>query len=633
MSRRELQSLRHAVTLLLVVGPAALAALLSFALTPFARWASVGLGAIDQPGPRKVHEEPMPRLGGTAVLLSVALVLVAGRSGLLGPYLRLGEPLASGIALGLVPVVAISLLDDVRGVRVRWKALAHLVAALVAVTAGVALNPEIHFLGAPFRIGLLAIPLSVLWIVGVTNAFNLVDGLDGLSAGLALISAASLGAVFLVAGERVTASCVFVLAGALLGFLPFNAYPAKIFLGDTGAASVGFMLACFALKGGPPLSAGFATALPLLVLGLPVAETLISMARRLVHRVEAHGTGVFDADRDHIHHRLLSFGVGHRQAVLILYGVGMLCAAVGFVSLFLTSHQAGLLLTAALLAAFIGVQRLGYDEFALLRKGVVLKVYNAPVVRSALFAVFFDLGLIGISYYVAQGLKSDVWALSTPTPGVLTLVGLLALATIAFFWAFGLYRGTWRLAGLDDVEKCGVAVAASAAFVWAVSPWFMRERASTSQLVVYALVATGFVWGSRLSYRLLQNRSWKASTAGQPVLIYGAGNAGVAALRELRRNPARGMKPVGFLDDDPRLRGKTVSGLHVIGSFESLETSIEQVHALGIAISTSKVPDERIRRIREVALRNSVAVYKFEIRFDSEGGPPTDTVVPLGRRS
>lgn len=621
------------MTLFLVVGPAAFAALLSFALTPFARWTSVGLGAIDQPGPRKVHEEPMPRLGGIAVLLSVAVMLVAGRSGLLGPYLRLGEPLAGGIALGLVPVVAISLLDDIRGVRVRWKALAHLGGALVAVSAGVALNPEIHFLGEPLRLGLFAAPLSVLWIVGVTNAFNLVDGLDGLSAGLALISAASLGAVFLVAGERVTASCVFVLAGALLGFLPFNAYPAKIFLGDTGAASVGFMLACFALKGGPPLSAGFATALPLLVLGLPVAETLISMARRLVHRVEAHGTGVFDADRDHIHHRLLSFGVGHRQAVLILYGVGMLCAAVGFVSLFLNSHQAGLLLMAALLAAFIGIQRLGYDEFALLRRGVVLKVYDAPVVRSALFAVFFDLGLVGLSYYVARGLKRDVWTLNTPAPGTFTLVGFLALATIVSFWAFGLYRGTWRLASLDDVERCGAAVVAATTFVWVVSPRFMQERAGTSQLVVYTLVAVGLVWSSRLSYRLLQDRSWKASTAGQPVLIYGAGHGGIAALRELRQNPARRMKAVGFLDDDPRLRGKTVSGLHVIGSFESLETSLEQVHAIGIAISTSKIPDERIRRIREVAMRNSVAVYRFEIRFDSEVSQQTDTVVPLGRRS
>lgn len=606
------------MTPFIVLVPVVLAAILGFCLTPIARRISVRVGAIDEPDPRKVHEEPMPRLGGLAVLAASVSVLLAGQLGAFGPYLRLGDALWRGIVLGLIPVVAISLLDDIRGVRARWKALAHLVGALLAVSAGVVLNPEIHFLGAPLQIGLLAVPLSILWILGVTNAFNLVDGLDGLSAGLALISAVSLGAVFLVAGESVTAACVFVLAGALLGFLPFNTYPAKVFLGDTGAASVGFILACFALKGGSTLSAGFATVLPLLVLGLPVAETLISMTRRVMRRAQRGGSGVFEADRDHIHHRLLSFGVGHKQAVLILYGVGLLLALLGFVSLFLTSMQAGLLLAALFLAAFIGVKRLGYDEFALLRRGVVLRVYDAPVVRSALFAVFFDLALLGLSTYVARGLKSDIWTLETPSAPGLTLVALLSFATIASLWVFGLYRGTWRLASLDDVVRCGAAIFAATAFVWVVSPKFLGERAGAAQLVVYALVAAVFVCGSRVSYRLLQEQVWKASTDGQPVLIYGAGNAGMAALRELQRNAQWGMKPVGFLDDDPRLRGKLVAGLPVVGSYESLETSLEKSGALGIAISTAKIPPDRVKRIRQFAQRSSVSVCRFEIRFDAD---------------
>jgi UDP-GlcNAc:undecaprenyl-phosphate/decaprenyl-phosphate GlcNAc-1-phosphate transferase len=620
------------VTVLAVLAPVALAVLLGFCLTPIARRISVRVGAIDEPDPRKVHQEPMPRLGGLAVLAASGSVLLAGHLGFFGPYLHLGDTLWRGITMGLIPIAAISFLDDVRGVRARWKALAHFAGALLAVSSGVVLNPEIHFLGAPLQIGLLAAPLSVLWIVGVTNAFNLVDGLDGLSAGLALISAVSLGAVFLVAGERVTAACVFVLAGALLGFLPFNAYPAKIFLGDTGAASVGFILACFALKGGSTLSAGFATVLPLLVLGLPVAETLISMTRRLMRRAQRGGSGVFEADRDHIHHRLLSFGLGHKQAVLILYGVGLLLAVLGFVSLFLNSRQAGILLAALFLAAFIGVKRLGYDEFALLRRGVVLKVYDAPVVRSALFAVFFDLGLVGLSYYVARGLKRDVWALNVPSAWGLTLVALLSFATIVALWAFGLYRGTWRLASLDDVVRCGAAILVASAFVWVVSPKFLEERAGVSQLVVFALVAAAFVCGSRVSYRLLQDQVWKASAEGQRVLIYGAGNAGMAAFRELQRNPQWGMKPVGFLDDDPRLKGKTVSGVPVVGGFESLETSLERSGALGIAISTAKIPAERVQLIRQLAQRSSVAVYRFEIRFDSDAEAKPGGVVPAENR-
>ena len=481
---------------------------------------------------------------------------------------------------------------------------------------GVVLSPEVHFLGEPWRIGIFAAPLSVLWIVGVTNAFNLVDGLDGLSAGLALISSVSLAAVFLIAGQRITAGCVLVLAGALLGFLPYNAYPAKIFLGDTGAASIGFVLACFALKGGSTLSAGFATVLPILVLGLPVAETLISMARRLVRRAEKRGSGVFEADRGHIHHRLLELGMDHRRVVLLLYGVGLLCAALGFVSLFLTSRQAGFLLSALLLAALIGVKRLGYDEFAFLRRGLVLRVYDAPVVRTALFAVFFDLGLVAVSYYLARGLKRDLWSLHMPSPGTFTLVGLLAVVSVGVFWAFGLYRGSWRLASLDDVVRCGAAVIVSTGLVWGATPRFMEERVNASQFVVYALVASALVCGSRVSYRLFQDQAWRGASSGVPVLLYGAGQGGVAARRELQRNSDWGMRPVGFIDDDKDLRGKSVGGLPVLGGLESLESILSETKAQAVALTTRKIPEERVAQIHGVLSGLSLAFYRFDIRFE-----------------
>ncbi len=606
------------MTPLSFLGPAALAALLSFLLTPFARWVSLRLGAIDEPDPRKVHREPMPRMGGLAVLTAMAIVVSLTEAGLLGTAITLPRTLSHGLVMGIVPVVGISFLDDLRGVRARWKALAHAIGAIVAVQAGITLNPEIHFLGEPLRIGFLAFPLSVLWIVGVTNAFNLVDGLDGLSAGLALISSVSLSAVFVIAGERATAASALVLAGALLGFLPYNAYPAKIFLGDTGAASVGFILACFALKGGATLSAGFATILPILVLGLPVAETTISFARRLIRRFEGGGRGVFDADGDHIHHRLLRLGIGHRRAVLLLYGIGLAAAIVGFVSLFLTSRQAGLLLAALLLAALIGVKRLGYDEFAFLRRGLVLRVYDAPVVRTALFAVFFDLGLVALSYYLARGLKRDLWSLHMPNPATFTLVGLLASVSVVAFWAFGLYRGTWRLASLDDVVRCGAAVVTSAVFAWSVAPRFVGERASVSQLAVYALVAAALVCASRASYRLLQNLAWKGAFTGVPVLLYGAGHGGMAAMRELQGNADWGMRPVGFIDDRPELRGRTVAGLPVLGGLESLESTLSATNAQAVAITTRKIPEERVARIRSVLRGLSLAFYRFDVRFEED---------------
>jgi UDP-GlcNAc:undecaprenyl-phosphate GlcNAc-1-phosphate transferase len=210
-------------------------------------------------------------------------------------------------------------------------------------------------------------------------------------------------------------------------------------------------------------------------------------------------------------------------------------------------------------------------------------------------------------------------------------VALLALATVAAFWAFGLYRGTWRLAGLDDVVRCGAAVAVSTVVVWAVAPRFMHERVNTSQFVVYALVSAGLVCGSRISYRLLQDQMWKASTAGQPVLIYGAGNAGVAAMRELRRNPDLGMRPVGFIDDDRMMRGKAVSGLAVLGGFDGLEAAVERTAAQAIAISTEKIPSERVDEIRLVAQRLSIALYRFDISFREEQKGESGPVVVTPR--
>src|SRR5215475_487923 len=151
------------------------------------------------------------------------------------------------------------------------------------------------------HLGWLSVPLSLGWIVGVTNAFNIIDGLDGLSAGLALIAAMAMAAVFSFVGQPAMAGAALVLAGALVGFLPYNLHPARLFLGDTGATAIGFCLAAFALRGGSTLSSGFAALLPVLILGLPIADTLIAMVRRTLHRMEHHTGGVFVADRDHIH--------------------------------------------------------------------------------------------------------------------------------------------------------------------------------------------------------------------------------------------------------------------------------------------------------------------------------------------
>jgi UDP-GlcNAc:undecaprenyl-phosphate GlcNAc-1-phosphate transferase len=244
----------------------------------------------------------------------------------------------AGIALGLLPIMGVSIFDDIKPLRSTPKFLAHLAGAAIAVACGVCLRPEVHLFGQTITIGLFAAPLSVLWLVGTTNAFNIVDGLDGLSAGLALISASALAGIFLLANQPAMAGATLVLAGGLVGFLPHTMFPARMFFGDTGATAIGFCLAAFALRGGSTLSAGFATLLPVFVLGLPIAETMISMARRIVRRLESKdASGVFE--RTGITCTTAAEAGGQSpRAVFILSGAGVLLAG-GARSMFMTARN------------------------------------------------------------------------------------------------------------------------------------------------------------------------------------------------------------------------------------------------------------------------------------------------------
>ena len=321
------------------------------------------------------------------------------------------------------------------------------------------LAPVVHLFGTAIHLGVFAAPLSVLWIVGVTNAFNIIDGLDGLSAGLALIAATSMAAVFALVGQAEMAAVALVLAGALAGFLPYNTHPARLFLGDTGSTAIGFCLAAFALKGGSTLSSGFAALLPVFMLGLPIADTLIAIVRRTLGRLENHTGGMFVPDSNHIHHRLLALGIDHGRAVLILYGAGLVLAGAAFVSMFLTARAAALFVVALLLAGFIGVHRLGYNEFAFLRRGTILKVYTMPVVKRGMFVVYVDTILAVAAAYLVVGLKTDVWSFSFVRDSVLDLATTFAPVTVLVFWWSGMYRGSWRVSGLDDLTRACRAVA------------------------------------------------------------------------------------------------------------------------------------------------------------------------------
>jgi UDP-GlcNAc:undecaprenyl-phosphate GlcNAc-1-phosphate transferase len=355
--------------------------------------------------------------------------------------------------MGFLPVLWIAVRDDLRPVRPLAKLLYQAVGASIAVGFGIGLPGIVHLFGMPVHLGWAAAPLSVAWIVGVTNAFNLIDGLDGLCAGLAAISAGAMGLVFLITNQPALAIIAAVVAGAISGFLPHNIHPARVFLGDSGAMSVGFSLACLALAGGATLSSGFAALLPAIILGLPIAEIVVSFFRRLFVRASGERkTGVMVADRSHFHHRLMDLGLAHPRAVWVLYIVGGFLAFVSLLSIMLTARQAGLLLLLLLVAAAVGVKRLGYGGSSKTRD-------ERQGVRRALFIGFADVSLALTALALAVGVtggwsgrefRNDMGAEEIISYG---------LATLLSFWGVGLYQGTWWLKSRERFLRLLVGVA------------------------------------------------------------------------------------------------------------------------------------------------------------------------------
>ncbi|NBI11720.1 undecaprenyl/decaprenyl-phosphate alpha-N-acetylglucosaminyl 1-phosphate transferase [Colidextribacter sp. OB.20] len=308
----------------------ALAALLAAALvalisTPVVRSLAFRVGAVDVPkDARRMHDHPIPRMGGLAIffgfILSVLIFLP------LTPELR-------GMLLGGVVIVILGVFDDIYALPALPKLLIQIGAALIAVLHGSCIytlsNPNIFSRELYWNLGILSIPITVLWIVGITNAVNLIDGLDGLACGVSTISSMTLLVIALIVSEPDVAILMAALAGACIGFLPYNLNPAKIFMGDTGSTFLGFILAVVSIQGLFKFYTIISFAVPFLMLGLPIFDTCFAILRRV-----ARGQSPMQPDRGHIHHRLIDMGFSQKQAVAVLY---IISAILGLSAVVLTT--------------------------------------------------------------------------------------------------------------------------------------------------------------------------------------------------------------------------------------------------------------------------------------------------------
>ena len=297
----------------------AVSLVVSFALTPAVKWLAVKIGAVDVPkDKRRMHDHPIPRLGGLAIFIGFVVAVLA--------FAEVDRQLR-GILLGGCIIVAVGIVDDSHPLGAGIKFILQIVAALIAVWHGVLIemiaNP-LPFGAEYWDFGIMAVPITVIWIVAVTNSVNLIDGLDGLADGVSTIAALTMLIIALLMGDMEMAGLCAALVGGCIGFIPYNRNPAKIFMGDTGATFLGFVLATVSVTGLFKLYAVISFVVPFIILGFPIFDTVSAFTRRILK-----GQNPMKADRSHTHHKLIDMGMNQKQAVATLYMVAAvlgLCA-------------------------------------------------------------------------------------------------------------------------------------------------------------------------------------------------------------------------------------------------------------------------------------------------------------------
>lgn len=325
-------------------------------LTPIVKKLAFLIGATDKPNQRKVHQKIMPRLGGLAIFISflIGVVMIRPNDSYLVSVLKLEGGIHLPIIIGSVIIILTGVFDDIKEISPRVKLFGQVIAALLVVVVG---DIRVEFINLPFGgeldFGYLSIPITMLWIIGITNAINLIDGLDGLAAGVSTIALFTISGMAFTMGNSYVMIMALILAVSSLGFLLYNFHPAKIFMGDTGALFLGFMISVLSLLGFKGVTF-VSLIIPVIILGVPISDTLFAIVRRLVNKQPLSAP-----DKSHLHHCLLRLGYSHKQTVLLIYAMSAVFGLAAFIFSQATLWGSTVILLAILVAIELFVEKIG----------------------------------------------------------------------------------------------------------------------------------------------------------------------------------------------------------------------------------------------------------------------------------
>lgn len=605
------------------------ALILTLFLVPLVRRLNIKLGMIDKPDPRRINKVPIPRGGGLALIAGVLvsysiLVLFFGKD----PFYakNISENIYWKYAVLSLSVGALGFVDDCFGMKPKVKLLGQIAVAVLTWWWG---DLGFHRLWPSIPAALDCF-ITVFWIVGAVNAFNLIDGLDGLASGLAFIATLGMAGALFLAHSPASSLYYFAFAGGLLGFLRYNYNPASIFLGDCGSMFIGYTIAFLPLVSQAENSFLVSIGVPLLAMGVPVFDTFLAIVRRslrhLIRRRDSSEAGngeVMTADADHVHHRILrSVGLNQRKAAWILYVTAILLVLFGLSGVVFKSRAAGLWLLGFLFAAVVVVKdmaRIEIFDFGRLINSVARDESVVPRrLKSRLSVPFYlaaDIALLIAVFFICA------WALKINVGRIMLRVGM-PIRVVSIFIPlvlFRTYQTVWSRAMSSNYARllfaCMVGGIVGSAAIYYSPAYNYQLKAMTVMYPLLSFIALSLLRNLRMiirdSFYNLDCSRLRKNGAASRVLVYGSGLRYRAFRRELVRTASENDRIiVGIVDDNLLLRGQYVGSVKIYGPLNMLESIIEKTKADALVIACDLSP-ERLNIVSKKLALTDLKVSRF----------------------
>jgi UDP-N-acetylmuramyl pentapeptide phosphotransferase/UDP-N-acetylglucosamine-1-phosphate transferase len=585
------------------------------------------LGMMDQPGERRVHVTPIPRAGGLAIWLSFMLVSF----GLfwLAPewFGHFSVDWLIPFAVSSLILVAVGLADDRAGLKAWWKLLGQITAAAVFFMLRPAGDGSmLGFDMSPFLAGLA----FVIWAVLLINAFNLIDGLDGLCGGLALVALVPLGFIAALNGHLEAMAAMWIMAAAVLGFLKYNLNPARIFLGDTGSMMLGFFIAAAATQPTGRRAILGAILLPIAVAGVPLLDVLLAVWRRSGRKLLNQWTGgervgIFDADKDHLHHRLL-IDKSQKKVTRLLHAVASLLATLAFLPLIFGDRVLGISLIGLLIVVLLGLRN--FARIELVQSGSVLHLaLKRPGGNRRLRVAAFAYDCLALSgcALLARWLETDLFKRDSELLVTVQFTVLFVVLGMLGIYLSKAYRRVWSRATLRDLLSVMVWVGAAGLLCGTLFSLAWADASFATARV--SVMATGLAMLAvplpRCFVEILRELAVDAghrhfnnhADAGErPVLIYGAGDQGNLFIDYLKTCPparCKDFRVLGLVDENPDLKGRIMRGFQVMGNLESLDELAASRPLHGVIITIDDPDAGQLQRLREIAGKRGFNIYSW----------------------